>query len=104
MNNIAHIPKAEIEHFCRKWGVVELSVFGSALRDDFSPESDIDVLITLAPKARVGMFDMVRMERELQELLGRHVDLIERRSVEMSENYIRREAILASAEVIYAAG
>ena len=93
----------EIEAFCNKWGIVEMTFFGSVLRNDFSPDSDIDVLVTFAENARHGLFDMVRMRDGLREILQREVDLVSRRAVERSRNSIRREAILGSARVIYAA-
>jgi predicted nucleotidyltransferase len=98
-----HIPYNEIEKFCQKWQVRELSLFGSVLRDDFGPESDIDVLVRFAPEAKHGLFALVRMQEDLKEIFGRNVDLLSRRGVEASRNYIRRKAILDSAETIYAA-
>lgn len=103
MRQHVHIPRDRIAAFCRAWRIAELALFGSVLRDDFTDDSDVDVLVCFEPGVSVGMFDLVRMEQQLQELLGRRVDLIERRSVERSENYIRRRAILESAEVVYAA-
>jgi uncharacterized protein len=93
----------ELTSFCRRWKVTELSAFGSVLREDFGPESDIDLLVTFAPDAHWTLFDMARMRDELARLFGRKVDLVTRRGVETSRNPIRRQAILSSAEVIYAA-
>jgi len=92
-----------VGEFCRRWKVSELSLFGSVLRRDFRPDSDIDFLITFAPNARIGLFDLVHMENELKEIFGRKVDLVERRAIEKSENYIRRKNILSNTKVIYAA-
>jgi hypothetical protein len=97
------LPRAEIEAFCRRWKITELALFGSALRDDFGPESDLDLLVTFADDARWTLFHLGRMQRELQDLLGRPVDLLTRRGVEAARNPIRRRAILQSAQVIYAA-
>ena len=97
------IPKEKIDEFCQKWKIVELSLFGSVLRDDFRPDSDVDVLVTFAPDARYSLFDLVHIEEELREILGRNVDLVERKAVERSENYIRRKHILGSLEAIYVA-
>ena len=97
------IPAEEIAAFCERWQVTELALFGSVLRDDFGPESDIDVLVSFDPAARHTLFDMVRMEEELKALFGREVDLAERAGIETSRNYIRRKDILQSAETIYAA-
>ena len=103
MNAHIDIPRDEIAAFCKRWQVTELALFGSVLRDDFGPESDVDVLVRFDPEARRTLFDMSRMQDELSLMLGRHVDLIERAGVEQSRNYIRRKAILQSAETIYAA-
>jgi predicted nucleotidyltransferase len=98
------IPADKISDFCRRWKVTELALFGSALRREFGPDSDVDLLISFAPEARWSLFDLVMMERELEAMLGREVDLVERTAVEQAENYIRRRSILSSMEVIYAAG
>jgi predicted nucleotidyltransferase len=83
--------------FCQRWSVTELALFGSVLRDDFRPDSDVDVLVAFAPTARRGLFDLVEMEAELAGLFGRRVDLVTRRAVEESDNWIRRREILDSA-------
>ena len=89
--------------FCSRWGVTELALFGSAVRDDFGPESDVDLLVSFDPGARRTLFDIVRMEDELRAMFGRNVDLVTRAAVEGSRNHIRRKAILESARVLYAA-
>lgn len=89
--------------FCTEWKVAELALFGSILRDQFGPESDIDALVTFEDDARWTLWDFIRMRDEFAELLGRKVDLIERSVISRSRNYIRRSAILGSAEVVYAA-
>jgi len=95
------MPLEKIADFCRKWQVVELALFGSVLRDDFCPDSDVDVLVSFAPDARWGLWDHYEMQEELGTLLRRKVDLLTRRSVEQSPNWIRRKAILEGAETIY---
>lgn len=97
------IPREKIVEFCRRWRIEELSIFGSALREDFRPDSDVDVLVRFSPGFRWGLFDMVRMEGELKAILGRDVDLVERSALEHSRNYVRRKAILSNLEPIYAA-
>ena len=92
-----------ISAFCRKWKITELALFGSVLREDFRPDSDVDILVTFAPDARWSLLDHITMQDQLSHLLGRKVDLISRRGIERSENYLRKRAILSSAEVIYAA-
>jgi predicted nucleotidyltransferase len=97
------LPRDEIDEFCRRWQVTELALFGSALRGDFRPDSDVDVLVSFAPDAHWGLFALVQMQDELEAILGREVDLVSRRAVEQSENYIRRKSILSNLEVVYAA-
>ena len=103
MKSRIDIPMEEVADFCRRWQVIELSFFGSVLREDFRPDSDVDVLAQFDAEARHTLFDMVRMQEELQRILGRQVDLVSRRGIEASRNYLRRNAILESAEVVYAA-
>jgi predicted nucleotidyltransferase len=97
------IPRKKIADFCKRWNVSEFAIFGSALRADFRPDSDIDVLVSFAPEARVSLFDMVHMQDELKQIFNREVDLISKRGVETSRNYLRRKAILESAQVIHVA-
>ncbi len=97
------VPEAALAALCRRWKIGELAVFGSALRDDFAPDSDVDMLVSFAPDAEWSLLDHAQMQDELSELLGRSVDLVSRRGIEGSRNYIRRKAILGSAEVIYEA-
>jgi predicted nucleotidyltransferase len=97
-----NIPLERVEQFCNRWGICEFALFGSVLRHDFGPDSDVDVLVTFEPGARHGIFDVIQMEEELKELFGRDVDLLTRRGVELSENALRRDEILKNAEVVYA--
>ena len=101
--NLADLPIDRLAEFCRRWDIVRLEIFGSALRDDFGPESDMDFLITFAPEARHGLFDLMDAEEELQKMLGRPIDLITRPGIERSGNWIRREEILSTARLLYAA-
>src|SRR6266481_4612089 len=96
-------PVDQIAAFCQKWKITELALFGSVLRDDFRPESDVDVLVSFAPDAEWSLFDIVNMQEELEKAFGRKVDLVSRRGLEASRNYIRRKAILSSSEVIHVA-
>lgn len=104
MENETGLPldKSCIAEFCQRWKISEFGLFGSALREDFGPDSDVDVPVTFAREARWGLFDMVHMKDELEAMFGREVDFVSRRGVEMGRNPIRRQAILSSAEVIYA--
>lgn len=97
------LPREAIEGFCRRWWITELALFGSILGNDFVPTSDIDFLVTFAPDARWTLLDLAEMEEELGALLGRPVDLVSRRAVERSENWIRRRAILDTARPCYVA-
>ena len=97
------VPREAIAEFCRRWQVAEFCLFGSVLREDFGPESDVDVLVRFAPQARHSVFDLMRMEAELTQVFGRKVDLVDRHVLEQSPNYIRRRHILESAETVYAA-
>ncbi len=95
------IPSDELAAFCERWGIVKLALFGSVLRDDFGPNSDIDVLAGFDEVARHTLFDMDRMEEELEDIFGRGVDLVSWRGIERSPNYLRRNTILQSAELVY---
>ena len=88
-----------IEAFCRKWRVRELAIFGSALRDDFSPQSDVDVLVDLRPGHGLTLYDWLDMIEELKAIFGRNVDLVAKGGL---KNPLRRREILRSAEVVYA--
>ena len=103
MNLKVPISADRLVEYCRSNGIKRLDVFGSALRADFGPKSDIDLLIEFQPGRTPGLFDFVRIEQEFSEIFDRKVDLIERFGVERSRNYIRRAAILESAETIYEA-
>ena len=96
------VPGDKLADFCRRWKIAELSLFGSALTEDFRPDSDIDLLVTFAPDAAWSLFDHFSMEDELATILGREVDLVSRRAIERSSNWIRRKAILESAEPYFA--
>ena len=94
------IDRERLKDFCRRWQISELALFGSVLRDDFRPESDVDVLVTFAPGANRSLFDYGAMEEELAAILGQSVDLVNRQAIEQSANWLRRRAILESAERI----
>ncbi len=96
------LPMDKIAEFCDRWQVTEFALFGSVLRDDFRPDSDIDVLVTWQPDANLTLFKLVEMEEELKSIFSRDVDLVSKQAIEQSLNYLRRKAILNSAEIIYA--
>ena len=89
-----------IEEFCRKWKIREFALFGSVLRDDFRPDSDVDVLVTLEDDAPWSLYEWVEMIEELESVFGRKVGLVEKTAI---ENPFRRRNILRSHEVVYAA-
>ena len=97
------LPMDKIASFCSKWKIDELSLFGSALREDFGSESDLDFLVTFADDADWSLLDHAAMELELVELLGREVDLVSRRGIERSGNELRKRQILDSARSVYRA-
>lgn len=97
------ITRERIAEFCKSHHVRKHSLFGSALREDFRPDSDVDMLVSFAEDARDSLFELAVMEEELGSILGRKVDLVERESIEQSENYIRRRHILQSEEPVYVA-
>jgi len=95
------IEQAAIAAFCRQWGLVELALFGSVLRDDFRADSDVHVLATFAPGRRPSLDDLLGMQDELEAIFGRRVDLVERRGLERGRNYLLRQHILTHSEPIY---
>ena len=97
------VSQEKIADFCRKWKIIQLAVFGSAVRGQLRPDSDLDLLVVFALDSDWSMFDHYRMENELVELFAREVDLVNRRAVEENPNWICRKEILDSAKVIYAA-
>ena|SRR5258708_6081622 len=95
------LPMEQIEAFCQRWQIIEFALFGSVLRDDFRPDSDMDVLVTVAPEFEWTLSKAVQRQEEIEVVFGRKVDFVERRNVERSSNYIRRKEILKTAQVIY---
>lgn len=98
------LPIDELRGFCARWRISELALFGSALRADFRPDSDIDMLATFEDGASWGLLDHAAMQQELADLLGRPVDLLSRRAVEGSANPLRRRSILEGARAIVRGG
>ena len=97
------IPDEHLQEFCRRWQITELAVFGSILRPDFRPESDVDFLVTYAPDKRRESWGYYPEQDEMEQLLGRKVDWLTRQSGERGRNPIFRREVLGTAEVIYAA-
>ena len=99
MNDKLSLPKEKIEEFCLRWKIDEFSLFGSALREDFDLDSDIDILVSLSEDADLDLYDWIAMIEELEEIFGREVDLVEKSTL---KNPFRRHAILTNREIIYA--
>ena len=97
------IPMEKIIDFCQRWQITEFALFGSVLRDDFRPDSDIDVLVTFSPRAKRGLTETLDMHDELQKIFGRKVDFIVKSAIERSKNWLRKKNILESAQIIYVA-
>ena len=102
INSRISVPRDALAAFCQEHGIKRLSVFGSVLREDFGPESDIDVLVEFEPGRTPGLLGIAGIEMRLSALFGREVDLVTRSAVEQSRNYIRRSTILDWAEEVYA--
>lgn len=91
----------QLQAFCQKAKITELCLFGSILRDDFRPDSDIDILVTFTPNINMSLLQFVDLEYQLKDLFRRDVDLIEKSVVEKDFNWIRRQEILNNYQVIY---
>jgi uncharacterized protein len=100
MGQFTRIPRKKITEFCQRWKVAEFSLFGSILREDFRPGSDVDVLVTFSPEAHISLFDLVQMKLELEKIFHRPVDVVEKEAL---ENPFRKREILRTAQVVYAA-
>jgi predicted nucleotidyltransferase len=93
----------QVQEFCQRWGIVELALFGSVLREDFRPDSDLDVLVRFAEGWGTSLTRYFAMERELSDLVGRPVDIVDRRALDESANWLRRRRIFESSSILYAA-
>jgi len=95
------IPRKKIAEFCKRWSITEFSVFGSALREDFRADSDVDVLVSIDPRVHIGLFEMAKMQIELEKMFKHPVDLVEKEGL---RNPYRRSEILSTSQVVYPAG
>ncbi len=98
---VSTVAAEKIAEFCTRWKIRELALFGSALRDDFRTDSDLDFIATFAADADWSLLDHVQMQLDLERLFQRHVDLISRRALEKSQNWLLREEILKTARVLF---
>ena len=101
MNALIRDRKKQIEEFCNVWDVRELQVFGSVLRPDFRPDSDIDIIVDFKPGSSHTLIHLAKMEEELEHIFNRRIDLITRQAVDQSRNYIRKKTILSTMEKVY---
>jgi predicted nucleotidyltransferase len=92
-----NIPQEQLAVFCQRHHIAYLALFGSVLRDDFGPASDLDLLVEFEPEAKIGLLEFIGIQRELSDLLGRPVDLVPRDGLK----WVIRDEVLASAEAIY---
>jgi predicted nucleotidyltransferase len=98
MSPAIEIPQDLVADLCRRYKVRQLALFGSALRDDFGPESDVDFLVEFDPTAQIGFLTLAKLQRELSALIHRRVDLVPKHGLKDRV----RQAVLASAKVVYA--
>jgi predicted nucleotidyltransferase len=100
INPHLQVTEAQLADFCRRWQITELALFGSVVRDDFRPESDVDVMVTFAPGAHRSLWDVVELKDELTKLFGREVDVMTSKDI---RNPFRRRSIERDLTVVYAA-
>lgn len=98
------VPMDDIRAFCERWGIVKFAFFGSVLRDDFGPESDLDVLAWFNPDSQHTLLDHIRMEQELTDLFEKKVEIVNRKALDEDHNRERALAILEGAHVIWQTG
>jgi hypothetical protein len=96
-----NLKTTEIKQICQQWQITELALFGSVLREDFRSDSDIDVLVSFAENAKITFFDLDAIENQLSQLFNRPVDLVTKKAIQKSHNWIRRKNILNDSQVIY---
>jgi predicted nucleotidyltransferase len=94
------LSKAKVAAFCQRWKISEFSLFGSVVREDFRPDSDVDVLVSFQHEANWSLWDLIEMTEELEKMFGRKVDLVEKEAL---RNPYRRHSILNGREIFYVA-
>lgn len=97
------IPKEQLAKLCKRWNIVELSLFGSVLRDDFGPDSDVDIMVKFAANSHTSLLDLVTIQNQIEQLVGRRIDLVTRSGIEHGSNPYIKNKILKNAETFYAA-
>jgi predicted nucleotidyltransferase len=91
---------SDVSRLCKKYCIIELSIFGSSIRDDFTQNSDVDILVSFEHNSKITLFDIMELEKEFSEILNKKVDIVEKESL---KNPIRKNKILSTREIIYAA-
>lgn len=100
--NSINIQKEKLSEICKRYKIIELALFGSALREDFTEKSDIDLLVEFMPDSGITLFNIVDLKDEFEKLFERDVDIVPKNAVKKSRNYLRKNAILKNYKVIYA--
>ncbi len=95
------IEPEQLKEICQQWKIIELALFGSVLKDDFNAQSDIDILVSFDEGTAIAFFDLETIEEQLSMLFNRPVDLVTRKAVQQSHNWIRKQNILSNSQVIY---
>jgi predicted nucleotidyltransferase len=95
------VPKKDLKRFCKRWKITKLELFGSALKGDFTSTSDVDLLVEFDSAHHRTLSDSIKMHEEIEEVFGRKVDLIVKKSIEKSPNPYKRAGILNSTQVLY---
>ena len=96
-----NIQEEQLREICKRYLIRELSVFGSALREDFNESSDIDLLVEFKPDSGTSLFDIVDLKEEFEKLFGREVDIVSKKAIQQSRNHLKRKSILSNFKVIY---
>ena len=96
-----NIQEEQLREICKRYLIRELAIFGSTLREDFNDKSDIDLLIEFEPKSGITLFNIVDLKEEFEKLFGRDVDIVSKKAIQRSRNYLKRKAILENFKVIY---
>lgn len=97
-----NIQEEQLAEICKKFKIRELTIFGSALREDFNEKSDVDLLVEFNPNSGISLFDVVDLKEALESFLGREVDIVSKKAIQRSRNYLKKKAILDNYMVIYA--
>lgn len=95
------LSEKDLSGFCSRWQIEQLELFGSTLSGTARADSDIDLLVSFSKSARWSLLDHIKMERELSALVGKQVDLVSKRAVLRSDNFLRRDTVLSHTQTVY---